>query len=40
MAEREGNVVKPVRMGGECECSIRKLVVGDFVETLNGLFVE
>jgi hypothetical protein len=32
--------VKPVRMVGECKCSIRSLVVGDFVGTLNGLFIE
>jgi hypothetical protein len=40
MAEREGNIVKPVRMEGECNRSNRRLIVGDFVGTLNGLFVE
>ena len=40
MAEREGNIVKPVRMAGEGKRSIRRLIVGDFVGTLNGLFIE
>ena len=33
MAEREGNIVKPMRMAGEGKRSIRSPVVGDFVGT-------
>ena len=40
MAEREGNIVKPVWMEGECDSSNRRLTVGHFVGTLNGLLVE
>ena len=40
MAEGGGDIVKQVLMAGEGKRSIRRLIVGDFVGTLNGLFIE